>query len=97
MIGRHILHQEIRSNELFKLEKQAKLPKQYVHYCDECTYLGRSENGIYDLYIHTDFMNETVIARFDNDPGDYKSGLYLVNIDHDLTQAFKLAQIRNLI
>lgn len=95
MIGQHIKHQVIRKSEEFQLRRMMALPARYEHDCDQCIYLGQSDQ--YDLYIHADFQQETVIARFDNEGRDYKSGIYSVGVDHDLTNAFKMAQLRNLI
>lgn len=47
---------------------------KYQHDCDTCLFLGRFEN--YDLYYHPGSdWNETLVARYGNDPEDYVSGL----------------------
>lgn len=69
---------------------------KYEHDCDECIFLGHSADGNFDLYIHP-VGSITVIACRSSDPPDYKSGLVFVGMDDELTQAYNLAKIRNLI
>lgn len=71
-------------------------PARYVHDCDQCIYLGRSSNDIFDLYFHHANGELTIIARFSDRPADYKSGLAFREIDPDLAEAYRMAEIRDL-
>ncbi len=68
---------------------------RFKHDCDKCIPLG--QQGLYDLYYHPSFSTQTVIARYGNEGPDYKSGIALVGIDPELTEAFGLALDQNLI
>ncbi len=87
-----------KESELAQLDIQANKPPQYQHDCKECKFLGQSEFGKYDLYFcEQSGISTTLIARFSDEGRDYKSGLCFVGMEPVLTQAYKLARIRNLI
>ena len=69
----------------------------YKHDCEECIFLGMSENKMYDLYVHNTVHQQTIIARYGDYEGDYKSGLIFKETDPDLKQAYTLAKTRDLI
>jgi hypothetical protein len=88
----------IREHEQERLAAQAALKPQYIHDCDACRYLGRSDDEIFDLYFCAQSDSSlTVIARFSDEGPDYKSGLCFVEFDAVLSQAYKLAVIRNFL
>ena len=89
----------IRPNEELRLKRQANLLPRYVHDCDQCIYLGRSEMQNFDLYYcsQQNAITTTVIARYGDEGREYKSGLCFVGVDPELTQAYKLAQLRGLV
>lgn len=67
------------------------------HENHECiTYLGQHNN--YDLYHSTQggFLIPTVIARYGNEPYEYKSGLCFADTDEELAKAKALAISLNL-
>jgi hypothetical protein len=54
--------------------------KKYKHGCDKCVFLGNfvdSDFLEYDLYVHWDDNEKTVIARYSSDKHEYISGLPL--------------------
>ena len=59
---------------------------RYQHDCDECVYLGTCSE--FDLYAHViDGELQTVIARYNDDGPEYKSGLPLRYMDPELGEA----------
>ena len=79
---------------------QSNIKPRYKHECKHCIFLGQSQNRKYDLYFHI-VKNEshinTVFARFGDHGDEYKSGLFYVGVDPELTEAYEIAQSRNLI
>ncbi len=67
---------------------------QYQHDCTKCKFLGRfTSDGInYDLYfcVEGNGNRPTVIARYDNDGGDYASGIMFNS--PELTEAKRRAK-----
>lgn len=66
------------------------MSNRYLHDCSECKYLGSYEE--YDLYYCTQggYMS-TVIARYNDDPFKYYSGLAMAKDIPALAEAKKLA------
>ena len=69
----------------------------YEHNCSACVFLGRY--GTYDLYacVPKEKMT-TVVARYDNEPSEYSSGIEFANgTDSPLSEAFERALGAGLI
>jgi len=100
MTSKSMIQFDIRKNEEYRLKNQANTNPRYERNFNQLIYLGISENNNYDLYYcsSTD-IKITVIAIFDDciDEDNYKCGIHLVGMDSELTQAYKLAQLRNLV
>ncbi len=62
--------------------------------CDACVYLGQIE-GEGDLYYCS--RENTVIAKYGNNPEDYVSGMPLVKYDPRLQAAYTIAKMKGLI
>lgn len=72
--------------------------KQYKHDCDQCIFLGNSEDGKKDLYFCMQGGNfPTVIARFSSRGPDYISGLVFAEHDVDIARAKHLAEEMGLV
>lgn len=67
---------------------------KYLHDCSQCTFLGTHNE--FDLYVCEE-GHPTVIARYGNEGHEYKSGLALVGIDEELTEAARIAVSQNLL
>lgn len=67
----------------------------FEHDCNKCISLGSFQD--HDLYFCKQGSLPTVIARFGNNPEDYKSGLIFADIDPELSEAKKRAISRSLI
>jgi hypothetical protein len=97
------------TGEVPKAQKCANLPvlveleakPQWEHDCEYCVWLGR--HGDLDLWYHPEGVGrgpqkfETLIARESDDPSDYISGMHLVGLDGDITEAHARAFKKGLI
>jgi hypothetical protein len=50
---------------------EVKLPPRFIHDCKSCLYLGRHEE--YDMWFCPTCDEGTLIARYDNEGGEYAS------------------------
>lgn len=66
---------------------------RHKHDCKNCIPLGQLNE--HDLYYCS--TEPTVIARYGSDGPDYKSGMAFVGNDIELTMAYKIAHLKNLI
>jgi hypothetical protein len=62
---------------------------RYIHDCKKCVFLGCYEE--YDLYVHWDDCEKSVIARYGNDGSQYISGLSFVTCNLALAEALRRA------
>lgn len=61
---------------------------QWCHDCDACQYLGRAgEDNAVDLYSCNKGPLPTFIARFSDEPSDYRSGAVFAAIDPLIAEA----------
>ena len=72
---------------------------QFKHDCTECNFLGRDSTGQYDLYYHAHGgpIYRTLIARFSDRGADYKSGLFMVGLVPEITEAHEKAKAQGYI
>jgi hypothetical protein len=66
----------------------------FNHDCDKCTPLGQYND--HDLYHCEQGGMPTIIARFSDEPADYKSGLVFKDVDPELQEAARRAIMLNL-
>lgn len=68
------------------IEDYTELPPQYKHDCTECIFMGQM--GVYDLYYCPQGGRiPTVIARFGDGGGEYKSGIGSEDTDLRVAEA----------
>ncbi len=68
---------------------------RYTHDCSTCTFLGTYSNHSVDLYFCP--AGKTLISRRSSDGPDYVSGLALVGIDAEITEAYVRAYRKGLL
>ena len=68
---------------------------RFLHHCPGCVFLGHHDK--HDLYFCPQGGHPTVMARFDNDDPDYKSGLVLAGADPHLHEAYERAKAKRLL
>jgi len=71
----------------------------FYHDCDGCDFLGQARDGKkkYDLYVHWDSDERTVIARYGSEPHEYLSGIAGALLDTRLKAALDLAIAEGII
>jgi hypothetical protein len=71
----------------------------FMHDCAECVFLGHYDK--HDLYFCAGSTLHgtvpTVVARFDHDSLDYKSGMALAGSDKHLHEAYERAKVKRLL
>lgn len=69
---------------------------KFIHNCSKCIFLGHFD--LHDLYVCTQGPGlRHVVARFDHDDLDYKSGLASACLDKHLNEAYKRARDAGLL
>lgn len=70
---------------------------KYEHDCPNCKPLGEFED--YDLYfcLQGGGSSPTLIARYGNAGGAYKSGMAFVGTDREITEGYKRAKEKGLV